>query len=89
MFEWDEEKRQKNLKKHGIDFVKAKEIWQSPVLEIPSPQTQHGEPRFLAIGKINEFCITVIYTSRKDKKRLISARKARKYEQEDYNNATR
>ena len=89
MFEWDEEKRQKNLKKHGIDFVKAKEIWRGTVLEIPSPQTQHGEPRFLAIGEISGFCITVIYTWRKDKKRLISARKARKHEKEDYNNATR
>ncbi len=37
-FDWDEKERQTNLAKHGIDFVRAKEIWEGPVLEIPSPQ---------------------------------------------------
>jgi uncharacterized protein len=51
-FEWDEEKRLKNIKAHNIDFIRAKEIWVNPVLEILSPQTHHGEERFLAIGQI-------------------------------------
>jgi uncharacterized protein len=45
IFEWDESKRQRNIELHGIDFERAKEIWQGPVLEIPSSQTQHGEAR--------------------------------------------
>jgi uncharacterized DUF497 family protein len=32
-FEWDEVKNQANIIKHGIDFIRAKEIFNSPVLE--------------------------------------------------------
>ena len=87
MFEWDEEKRALNLKKHGIDFLAAKELWNGPVLEAPSPQTQHNEERIIAVGNIEGRCIAVIYTWRGNNRRLISARKARNNEQEAYENA--
>lgn len=87
MFEWDEDKRRKNLEKHGIDFIRAKEIWNGPVVEGPSPQTGHQEERIIAIGRLEHRCITVIYTWRGENRRLISARKARKYEQAHYENA--
>ena len=32
-FEWDENKRQSNLRKHGIDFVRAAAIFNNPILE--------------------------------------------------------
>jgi uncharacterized DUF497 family protein len=35
-FEWDEAKRQTVLEDRGIDFERAKEIWQGTVLEVPS-----------------------------------------------------
>ena len=89
MFEWDENKRLLNLGKHGIDFVAAKEIWEGPVLEAPSNQNHHGEERLLAIGRVNDRCITVVYTWRGENRRLISARKARTHEQEAYDDATR
>ena len=86
MFEWDEEKRNRNVEKHGIDFVRAKEIWDRKVIERPSPQPDHGEARHMAIGLVDGVCVTVIYTWREEKRRIISARKARKNEKEDYNN---
>lgn len=89
MFEWDEEKRQINIRKHSIDFIDAKEIWQEPVIEGPSAQTYHGEERIIAIGMMEGRCITVIYTWRNEVKRLISARKARKYEQDYYEKTIR
>ncbi len=49
-FEWDQRKRQANIEKHGIDFVDAKEIWDGEVLDIPSPQSEHRELRFIAYG---------------------------------------
>ena len=87
-FEWHEEKREINLQRHGIDFIDAKEIWAGPVLEAASPQKQHGEDRFLAIGKVQGICITVVFTWRGNIRRLISARKARRYERENYEQAT-
>lgn len=85
MFEWSDDKRLSNLEKHGIDFIDAKEIWQGPVMEFPSSQSGHDEERIIAIGQIEDRNIAVIYTKRGDNRRLISARKARKNEQENYN----
>jgi len=88
LFEWDETKRQLNLHKHGIDFIDAQKIWSGSVLEYSSDQTHHDEERYLAIGEFDGDCITVIFTWRGDTRRLISARKARHYEQKDYQNET-
>ena len=84
MFEWDEAKRAANIAKHGIDFIRAKEIWQGPVLEMPSPQSGHSENRFLAIGVTGGLHITVIYTWRGANRRIISAIKARGNERRYY-----
>ncbi len=89
LFEWDEEKRRQNIRKHEIDFVVAQTMWFGTVLEYLSDQTHHDEERDLAIGELDGDCITVIYTWRGDTRRLISARKARCYEQENYQNETR
>lgn len=83
-FEWDEGKRQADLKRHGIDFGRAMESWKRPVLEFPSLQTQHGEPRLLAIGLTDSRCITVVFTWRGDARRIVSVRRARKNEREEY-----
>ena len=32
IFEWDENKRLKNIEKHSIDFVEAEEVFQGTVL---------------------------------------------------------
>ena len=83
-FEWDEEKRQINLAKHEIDFMDAIGIWDGEVLEFSSPQTQHGEKRWLAVGVLEGRLVTVIYTWRWKTRRIISARIARKDEKENY-----
>lgn len=84
MFEWDENKNQINIEKHHIDFNDAKEIWQNEVLTKRSPQTEHGEDRNIALGILDTKHIAVVYTNREDKKRLISARRARKNEETAY-----
>ena len=83
-FEWDENKRRRNLRNHGIDFERAKEIWQGSVLEFPSSQTRHGEERFLATGLSAGRFLTVIFAWRGNNRRIISARAARQHERENY-----
>ncbi len=34
MFEWDDNKNNGNIAKHGIDFEAAKLIWLGPVIEV-------------------------------------------------------
>ena len=97
-FEWDEQKRQSNIEKHGIDFVQGKQIWEGPTLEIPAKE-RAGEHRIKAIGKIEgvgktgqggktRVICTVIYTWRKGTRRIISARLANRQERADYEDAT-
>lgn len=83
-FEWDEVKRLANIARHGLDFVRAKEIWEGPVLEIPSSQAHHGEERVIALGRVESRLIAVVFTWRHERRRIISARIARKDEKEIY-----
>lgn len=85
-FEWDEDKRLANLGKHGIDFARAVTIWQGKVLDPAAERDVDGEIRRLAIGAVSEdeIIIAVVYTDRENVRRIISARRARRYERESY-----
>ena len=85
--EWDEAKRLANIEKHAIDFYRAKEIWNGFVLEVPSPQGEHGEARSIALGTLEGRIIAVVFTWRRRTRRIISARRARKLEEAIYKNA--
>lgn len=75
-FEFDEQKSQANLEKHGIDFVRAQELWSDPYLvEIPAKTVD--EPRFLAIGRIKGKHWSAVITYRSRNIRIISVRRAR------------
>ena len=78
-FEYDETKNQLNLRKHGIDFVTAQDLWNdSDLLEFAS--SSEVEERYLIIGKIASRHWSAILTYRGRKIRLISVRRARKEE---------
>jgi uncharacterized DUF497 family protein len=75
-FEYDEQKSQSSLDKHGIDFVVAQELWNDPYLiEIPAKTTD--EPRFLVIGRISEKYWSAVVTPRNENIRIISVRRSR------------
>ncbi len=75
-FEYDENKSQSNLKKHGIDFLEAQKLWNDPnLLEIPA-RTQ-DESRFLVIAKIDEKHWSGVITYRAPNIRIISIRRSR------------
>ena len=81
-FEWDEPKRQKNLEKHGIDFVEAKELFDGrPTFD----RFFLGEEvRFGTIGWLNGRMVTAVWTPRGSHIRLISVRRARDEEKRRY-----
>ena len=83
MFEWDEEKRRLNLRKHGIDFVDAQSVFaEGSVYTYPSPK--NDEDRWVTVGPVENRLIAVIWTDRGDAVRLISARRARNEEKRHY-----
>ena len=82
-FEFDHAKSLSNLKKHGIDFEKAKIIWEDPdFVEVPA--RLQDEPRFLIIGRFEGKLWSAIVTYRNDKIRIISVRRARPEEETIY-----
>ena len=85
-FEWNEEKRQNNLKKHGIDFICAKEIW-SGGIRLETIEKRKGEARLVTIGEIDGRIILVAYTWRNETRRIISARPASRKERKHYQDA--
>lgn len=79
VFEYDENKSQSNLAKHGIDFIEAHKLWIDPkLLEIPA-RTQ-DEPRFLVIAKIDGKHWSGIITYRNQNIRIVSVRRSRNEE---------
>lgn len=83
-FEWDEAKRQDNLAKHGVDFVRAAKIVRHAVFEAPDERTEYGERRFKAIGHWDQEVFVVVYTWRGAARRIISAWKAGRRDREAY-----
>jgi uncharacterized DUF497 family protein len=78
-FEFNEQKSQSNLAKHGIDFTEAQAIWDDPYLvEIPARTTD--EERFLVIGKIQGKHWSAVVTPRNGNIRIISVRRSRNEE---------
>lgn len=84
-FDWDERKDQLNQQKHGIDFDRAKEVFEDEnALSYPG-KVKDGEFRFLIVGKVlGKFIIAVVFTVRAAVYRIISARQARNNEIKDY-----
>jgi Uncharacterized protein conserved in bacteria len=78
-FEYDEQKSQANMQKHGIDFVEAQRLWaDSKLVKIQAKTTE--EPRFLVVGRIDGKHWSAVITYRGEAIRIISVRRSRKAE---------
>jgi uncharacterized protein len=82
--EWDERKRRSNLAKHGVDFADACGIFAGPTIEATDTRRRYGEIRIGAYGEAGGVVLFVVYTWRRGRLRLISARKAGRHEREAY-----
>lgn len=84
-FEWDEKKNQLNKAKHGIDFNTAIHVFddEDRVEIYDFEHSNSEEDRYNTIGLVHDV-LFVVYTERKDKLRIISARLASPYERRIY-----
>ena len=84
-FEWDAQKAASNLKKHGVSFEQATIAFDDAFALIEQDDSEHyGEDRFTLIGRALDGVLTVIYTERGGRVRIISAREAHEYERRNY-----
>ena len=83
-FEWDEEKNDRNKKKHKVSFEEAKSAFDDES-SIEFDASKNGEYRIVKIGKTaSKFILFIVYTMRGLVVRLISARQASKNERNLY-----
>lgn len=84
--EWDSDKADSNLKKHGVSFEEAATALLDPMALAQEDAASEGEPRWVLIGMSSQLrLLTVVYTLRRqDRIRLISARGATRKEAKYY-----
>ncbi|MEQ1868299.1 MAG: BrnT family toxin [Micropepsaceae bacterium] len=85
MYQWDEAKRQENLRKHGVDFsiVEAFE-WEAAII-FEDSRERYDEQRWVAFGPIGSKLFALVVTVRdEDVTRVISLREATKRERKLY-----
>jgi uncharacterized DUF497 family protein len=90
IFEWEEEKEQKNLEDHGVNFTDASQAFYDHFrIERHDDDSSIGEDRWQTMGFFNDV-LFVVYTERVDAIRIISARVAEPFERRIYhgNNET-
>jgi uncharacterized DUF497 family protein len=84
-FEWDNKKAKSNFKKHGIAFEDAVYVFADlHRLEYDDDRVSYGEDRRVTIGTISGELIVLVVFVRRNKIRVITARKVNKDERRKY-----
>ncbi|MCX5817565.1 MAG: BrnT family toxin [Proteobacteria bacterium] len=86
LFEWDPEKAITNKKIHGITFDEASTVFKDTLsVTIYDPLHSEDENRFVLIGNSHRNrLLVVVHTERGNRVRIISTRKAKKKERQQY-----
>jgi len=79
-FTWDEVKRERNLKDHGLDFVDARRVFDGATFTFEDDRLRYEEQRFVTLGLLEGIPVSIVHTETKDRIHIISFRKATKRE---------
>ncbi len=85
-FEWDPEKAEQNLAKHGVSFAEASTVFGDPLsIAIPDPRHSVDEDRYILFGMSERGrFLAVVHMDRGGTTRLISARLMTRNERAQY-----
>lgn len=81
---WDESKRRRNIKLHGLDFEGADAIWDNFTVTREDIREDYGEKRLVTFGLLKGEAVVLVHTDRNDDMHIISLRRAEKYEARYY-----
>lgn len=88
MYEWDEQKRLFNIDKHGMDFTDAVQVFDGRP-QFTYRSSRYDEERFATVAELEGEIWVVVWTLRKNKKRIISTYRADNAEIKKYRNIFR
>ena len=80
MATWDEAKRLRNIKVHGLDFVGGDAVFDGPIVTWDDDRMAYGELRINLLGWLHGVVVHMTYTERGNEPHIISLRKADKHE---------
>lgn len=90
LYRWDPAKAASNLRKHGVSFEEAVEVFEDPLGYTEQDRIVDGEQRWQATGMSRRFVLLVVaYATWDDEQnieivRIVSARRAEKHERKAY-----
>lgn len=76
MITWDEPKRRENLRKHGIDLVLLKDVFDAPLLTVEDDCEAYDEQRLQSLAFWRGRVVFLIWTERPHAAHLISCHHA-------------
>ena len=83
-FEWDQEKSDATFVERGIAFEAAAEVFEGDYVEHEDLRRDYGERRLIVTGKVQGVFVSVVWTPRGQRRRIISARPASARERREY-----
>lgn len=87
VFEWDPSKARSNLRKHGVSFAEAVSVFSNPLARIlPDQEQPSDESGEIVVGhsSAKQLLLVCFKESETDRVRIISARRATRQGQSDY-----
>jgi uncharacterized DUF497 family protein len=89
-FEWDEQKAEINIRKHGIRFEDAARVFDDPLAVTDQDRIENGEQRWQTVGVVDGYLLLLVaHTVRFEDEgievvRIISARRLDRAERRRY-----
>jgi len=74
--EFDTLKREKTLLERGLDFADSDKLFQGVHFIARDVRMDYGEERFITVGLLDSRIVVIVWTPRKDARRIISMRYA-------------
>lgn len=84
MYEWNDDKNDKNRTARGLDFADAAQVFEGPTFTFEDTRFDYDERRLITFGLLEGRMVVVTHTPRGKKTRIISMRKANDREQKSY-----
>ncbi len=86
-FEWNADKAESNIDKHGVAFREATEVFFDPFYQTGDASVGDEDREFIIGYSLSERLMLVVYVERSERTRIISARRATPHEKMLYENA--
>jgi uncharacterized protein len=84
LFEWNSDKAESNVAKHGVTFEEAAEVFFDPFYQMGDASANNEQRDFIIGYSLSQRILLVVYVVRQERNRIISARVATRFEQKLY-----